>query len=259
MPRNASDPGMSDLERGIELEMEEGPLEDRSEGELELGDYGEGETAEDAAGEEMEVEPDEELELPEDAAGYAERFYELSQREFESESEVDEAVGRIVDEMEREYFFGALKKLARKGLSAGTRALMRRATQFAKGLPAVQALKGITQLSRGNLKGMLGSLAKAGLSTALRAHPAGAAALSTLSALGFREAAAPAEDRRAWGNFVDVSREAFEYLAGNLDEKAANPVGATRLAGDALQSALQKARAHRPAGAVGGGRRRVRV
>jgi hypothetical protein len=102
-----------------------------------------------------------------DASDYARRFYELAQREFESERELESAIGQVIDDMEREYFFGGLMKK----VSAAGRKLLKKGVQLAKHHPAFQAVKAITQLPRGNLKGMLGNLAKAAIGAAGSAFP----------------------------------------------------------------------------------------
>ena len=216
MPKQTNDSDMSDVEREFELEMEEEPTEDR---ELE-----------------REFEEIEE----ESADDYAERFHELSQRQFEAESEVDDAVNGLLNEMERDFFFKGLRKKLKK---AG-KGLLKKGLKLAKGLPAFQAVKGITQLARGDLKGLLGSLAKAGLGAAISAVPGGAAILPALKALGFEAAEDdPEANKEAWRNFVGVSREAFDSLAQNLHEQADDPLEASRLATRAFQEALEKGRA----------------
>ena len=146
MARDTAD--LSQLEREFELEMD-----DDAAGELELEfESDEGELDEDR--------PAFEAEADDAADGFAERFYELSQGSYESEFELDQEVNRLVADMEQEFFFKGLGKRLR---SAG-KGLLKKALKHAAGkFPALNALKGVTQLARGNLKGMLGSLAKAGL------------------------------------------------------------------------------------------------
>jgi hypothetical protein len=104
---------MSELEREFEFEME-AESDDEFEGEFE-------EEFEFELDDEFEFEADDEFEGMEDQEygnDYAERFYELSQRQFESESEVDTAINEVLDDMEREYFFGkalrGIKNIAKK-------------------------------------------------------------------------------------------------------------------------------------------------
>ena len=224
---------MSELEREFELEMDEG------EGEAGDKEYSEdSEVEEEIPSEDSEFElefekPEEESESHLDDSSYSERFYEISQQEFESEFEYEVEIRRVIDDMEKEYFWN-LKKLRRK------------AFKFAKNLPTFKALKGITQLARGDLKGMLGSLAKAGLPMALSAIPGGAAALPALKALGFEASQDEDASRKSWNNFVDLSRESFEFLASNIDQRAADPIVASRLASNALQAGMKRVQVKRP-------------
>jgi hypothetical protein len=240
MAQSRYDADLSELEQEFELEME-----DDSAGELEFEDDTAGEL-DDPAGE---------LELGDGVESFAERFYELGQGSYESEYELDEGVNELVTQMEHEFFFGSLKKRLK---SAG-KGLLKKGLKMAAGaIPGGNVLKALTQLSRGNLKGLLGSLAKAGLASAI---PGGAVALPALKALGF-EADDPDGNREAWTNYAEVSREAFEYLAENLNENADSPLEASRLATTAFQTALKRApgvgRARmRPGGGLPGRRARV--
>ena len=215
MAQGRYDADLSELEQEFELEME-----DDSAGELEYEDDTAGEL-DDPAGE---------LELGDGVESFAERFYELGQGSYESEYELDDGVNELVTQMENEFFFGSLKKRLK---SAG-KGLLKKGLKYAAGaIPGGQVLKALTQLSRGNLKGLLGSLAKSGLAAAI---PGGAVALPALKALGF-EADDPDGNREAWRNYAEVSREAFEYLAENLNENADSPLEASRLATTAFQTA----------------------
>jgi hypothetical protein len=236
MPRSDYE-DVSELEREVELEMEDEnePL-DEEELEEEFEDFDEEEPEEEEFEDIDEEEPEDEGEFEAELEGFADRFYELSTREFESEAEVDGELGRLFEDMEREFFFKRLRKAFKAGKRLAKRAV-RKARRVARGLPAFQGLRAISQLARGNLKGLLGSLAKAGLASAI---PGGAAILPALQALGFRETADPEENREAWESFVNVSQEAFENLAENLNERADDPLEASRLATNAFQSALRK-------------------
>jgi hypothetical protein len=228
------DIGSSELESEFELEMDDSHEleEDR---EL-VEDRGLNEEFETFSDEEFE-ESQEELESPEDRSSYyADRFYEISEREFESESELDQEINGLLNEMEREYFWGALKKLGKSAFKG----LIKKGMSFAKGLPAFKALKGITQLARGDLKGMLGSFAKAALPTVLSAIPGGSVAMPALNALGFEAEQDEDANREAWRNFAEVSRESYEYLANNLGPSITDPIEANRLAAKAMQIGLSK-------------------
>jgi len=218
MAHDRYDADLSELEQEFELE-----LEDDTSGELEIEDEFAAEL-DDPAGE---------LQTGDGTNGFAERFYELAQGSYESESELDDGVNELVGEMENEFFFGSLKK---KLKSAG-KSLLKKGLRYAAGaIPGGQVLKAVTQLSRGNLKGLLASLAKSGLAAAV---PGGAVALPALQALGF-EADDPEGNREAWRNYTEMSREAFEYLAEHLNENADSPLEASRLATAAFQNALKR-------------------
>jgi hypothetical protein len=221
---------MSNLEKEYELEMEdvEQPSEreaaDDFEKEYEL---------------EMEdVEQPSEREAADATAvdDLAQRFFELSQRQFESENEVDSAVNGLLNEVERQFFFKRLLK--KKGLFGK---LAKFGGKFVAGLPAFQGIKAVTQLARGDLKGALGALAKSGLASAI---PGGSAVLPALKSLGVFETTEDSEsDIDSWRNYVQVTKEAYEQLADNLNEQSVrNPVAASRQATQAFQSAVSKYR-----------------
>lgn len=239
-----------------------------SELDLESGDEFEAFPEFEEAEEELEFEAtgdeDEDQLVPE----YASRFYEISQMEFEYESDLDERVDTLMTEMERDFFF---KKLWRKVKRAGKRLLrkgVRLARRAIKRLPIpgkqliTSGIKAVTQLSRGNLRGLLGTLAKAAMGssfprglfgnlakTALGAAvPGGAALVPVLSALGFEAAEDRQGEREAWESFTSLSREAYDNLARTLNDRADEPEEAARLAHEAFRSALSRLRRPLPPG-----------
>jgi hypothetical protein len=215
---------LSDIEAQFELEMDD----------LEAFDQ---EAEEEYEDEEFE-EPQQEYSY--EATDLPERFVNLASREFESESELDDALNEIFDEMEREYFFGKLKGLAGK-LKKAAPGLLKTALA---GAPGLSALKGI--LASKNLRGLLTNLAKTGLSS----HPALAALMPlagpAMKSLGFKEAEYPEENREAWETFVTMSESAYEYLANNLSDEANQPMEAARLATNAVRHGLNRARGTAP-------------
>jgi hypothetical protein len=234
----ADDVGMSELEREFELEMQDlgGPMTERSmEQELEAM-LQDAET--DLVGTAAEAAPD---------SPYAERLFELTQREWESESELERQLDPILEQAEYEHFWGSLKKALnprrlRKLVGAGIK--------LAGGqIPAFQALKGATQLLRGNTRGLLKQLVKAGLGTAIPG--AGPFLPAALSALGFEATEDPGENREAWDNLAGVVRETYEHLAENVTDEVDDPLEASRLSNQALQAALRRAQSR------GFGRRRA--
>jgi len=230
MPRNYDAADMSELEGEFELEMEDdetswGSSTDRG-GELE------------SFSSVREV-GDEELEdLDREGSGYAERLYQLSLREFESESELDSEVNEVLQEIEQEFFLGTIRKKWNRLKKTGLGRLVNKGLRVAGGqIPALQALKGVTSLARGDLKGLLASVVKTGISSAI---PGGGVALTALKNLGFQEGEATEDNREAWENVVDVAREAYEHLANNLNERADDPLEASRLAADAFRAGMRR-------------------
>ena len=194
---------------------------------------------------------------------YAQRFFELAQQEFESEAEREQVLNELMNEMDQEFFFGSLKKGWQKLKKSG---LLQKGLKLAAGrFPQLKVLQGLTDLAKGNLKGMLKNLA----TSALSLHPAGAGALAAMKALGFEANRSPEENQEAWGNYVTAAREAYEYLAENLTPNADHPLEASRLAFGAFKQGIQKAANSRgmmspqrfsPVGrGPGGGRHRIRV
>jgi hypothetical protein len=250
----------SDLEGQFELEMED-PIDSAREGEQDL------ETPADLEGEQdletpADLEGEQDLETPADLEGeqdlenqfeqvreeyeepfsetqspidnLAEKFFELSESNI-SDNEADSAVNGLLNEVERDFFFG---KLLKKGLG---KKLFSIGKGLVKGLPVFQGLKGITQLARGDLKGMLGSLAKTGLASVI---PGGSAALPILNSLGLSEISENSENSLdRWKDFVRLSEISYEYLAQNLDANSMkNPIAASRLASNAFQTAATMVR-----------------
>jgi hypothetical protein len=250
--------GMSDLEQDFELEFGDISAADRlgesgdTDEEFEASDDQTGDEEREAGDGEFEG-VDEELEgIEESEAGseYVERFLELSSRTYESETEIDESVNRVLGEMEREYFWGKLKSLARKGLRTGVGRLVNAAKKVATNHPLFKSLQGLTSLHRKGLRGLLGQLATAAAS----ATPYGGAITGALKALDFQPGAAPAEQREAWENFVGVAREAYEDLAESMNETPPTIEAAQKQATRSLNNAI---RSHQSSGGRKRGRRRV--
>lgn len=231
MARDLDQSSLSELESEYELEMDNTESEYEDEFEDETGDEEYENTGDNESDDEFEYEMSDS-----ENSGYAERFYELSQMEFESESEMDQEVNGLLNEMEQDFFWKAAKSfIKRKGPG-----ILGKLGKFALSkLPAAHALKGLSQLARGNLKGSLLGLAK----TALASHPAFAAAMPALNALGFESSESPEANREAWDNYVEVAREAYESLAENLNQNSADPMVANEVARNSLQKALTNVKA----------------
>lgn len=246
MVQGLSKHDISDLERGFEYELEavdedaadletsfESFRHDEDDAELELGDQ--------------------ELESGGD---YADRFLELSEREFEDEADREHEIDSLLGEMERDFFFGKLARAAKRGVKG----LVKKGLKAAKGLPAFQAVKGITDFARKNLRGNLGNIAKLAMQSGL--IPGGAAALPLLQALGFMPGQGPEQEREAWQRFSELTEDAYGTLAESLHSEADDPAEAAALAARALKTAMgraQGARTGRGRPAGGGRAQRVRL
>src|SRR5215467_2362016 len=261
--RGTGENDLSELERELEFEFEEpeqqqGQDLDDNELELEL-DEPEQQQGQDLDDNELELEfeddvygrdgdddnDSQELELKMDndnqVEEFANRFYELSTRTYESEFEMDDAIDSLVNEMEREFFFKKLgKKLKKAGkglLKKGLKLVGKTVGNVLSKTPIGNVVKGVTQIVRGDIKGALGSLAKAGLQTALPG--VGTAAVAAADALGF-EVENPEKNRQAWERYVLVSRETYDYLARHLEEDSDEPEKAAVLAAKALHHGLRR-------------------
>ena len=247
--------GMSDLERDIELEMDDEFEQDDETGDQESGneeseafELGDDETTLDQEAEIdqedgllQEAGDDAEFEIEADARvrdqEYVERFMEIAGRQYESESEVDQALNETLDGLAQERFFGAIKRSIKKLAKNKTfRALAKKGLSLASG--QFPALKAALSLAKGDLKGTLMNLGKQAIAGAI---PGGGAALGALNSLGFTQSENPEDNREAWENYVQMAGEAFETLANNVTPKADQPVEASRLAASAYQHAMQRA------------------
>ncbi|MCW4044290.1 MAG: hypothetical protein NWE94_02085 [Candidatus Bathyarchaeota archaeon] len=231
MPNDTDNKDASDLEREFETELKK---EKRPEASL--------------LPEEAEFEEEYAEEMPEETPPkrqldpYAEKFLDLSTKKFKNDAELDNAVSKILNEIERDYFFKGLLQKTKKG----GKLLLQRGVKTFSGVPAFQAVSSITQLVRGNLKVTLGTFAKRVLK-GLRAETVP----PVLKTLGFTaDAEAADQNRDAWQNFANVCKESFDYLARNLNENADDPLEASKLSSEAFSAAVKKVEAERKSVAV---------
>ena len=235
--------GTSDLEQDFELQFGDISSADRlgesgdTDEEFEASDEETGDEDRESADDELESvdEEQEGFEDSESGSGYVERFMELSSRTYESETELDESVNRVLGEMEREYFWGTFKSLAKKGLRTGVGRLVNAAKKVAANHPLFKSLQGLTSLHRKGLRGLLGQLATAAAS----ATPYGGAITGALKALNFQPGAPADQQREAWENFVGVAREAYVDLAQNMDAVPATIESAQKQASRSLANSIQ--------------------
>ncbi len=222
MPNDTNDKGTSDLEREFEEEFKKEKKPEAKPAEFEK-----------AYAEEMQ----EELTQKKELDPYAEKFYALTTKKFKTETELDNAVNKILDEIEHDYFF---KELLQKTRKSGKLLLQKGLNTFT-GVSAFQAANAITQLVRGNLKVTLSTLAK----TALKGTTVGTTP-SALRTLGFETE----QESVAWQNFTNVCKESFDYLARNLSENADEPLEASKLSAEAFSVAVKKIEAERKSVAI---------
>ena len=253
MYRDQDQSSLSELEGEYELEMDDSESEYETDSEYEYGDS-EYEGLDSESDEEYESDYEDSYESEYEyesqdgeTSGYADRFYELAQMEYESESELDQEVNGILNEMEQDFFWGAAKRFLKK---RGPGLLGKLGKYALSKSPLGQGFNVLSQVAKGNLTGALKGLAK----TALSAHPATAAAMpSTAALLGFEASEGPEASREAWNNYADVAREAYENLAATITPQAVNPAVASDLAKRALRTAMVRSRRR------SGGRHRGRV
>lgn len=242
--------GMSDLERDIELEMDdefefegdeesgvdqEGSDDQEFEFELEGDDETSDQETDDESGDDSEFEIESDTRVRDQE--YVEKFMEIASRSYESESEVDQALNETLDGLAQERLFGGLKKLGKSLLkNKMLRGLAKRGLSIASG--QFPALKAALSLAKGDLKGTLMNLGKQAITAAI---PGSGAALGALNSLGFKQSESPEDNREAWENYVQMSGEAFEHLAANINPRADQPVEANRLATNAFQHAMKRA------------------
>jgi hypothetical protein len=113
---------LSELEREFELEMEGASDDLEMEFEGSSNDFEYEFEQDDELTDDLEVsfeQDDQEFEFEGDFGDsrsheFVERFMEIGTRQFESSYEVDEAMGEVLDDIEREYFFGAIKRGLKK-------------------------------------------------------------------------------------------------------------------------------------------------
>jgi len=240
---------MSQLEQGFEMEIDEAsnvPSDHELEANFEAFAGEEDPVYEyEEDYESTEDEPLEEWEMDDLPMTYAERLFELSQREFENEFELDRELNEILHDMEREYFFGFLKKIAggvKKAVSSVGKtvgSLINKGKKVLGGvvskIPGFSALRKAVGPLLGSLRGMLGSAAKSGLAGLI---PGGQAALSALNALGLNSEMSDEERIREIEKFVAGAKRAYEFAAENIHANVDNPIEAHRLASRAFEAGM---------------------
>lgn len=247
---------MSQLEREFELEMGDsrgGYSDDAFGHELEDAIDADNEFDYDNDGSETEFEYDDEdaegeFEVYDNTpASYAERLYELGQREFEHDYELEAELDQVIDDMHREFFLGGLIK---KGV--GSFVKMAKNNALVKGL-VDKGLKAAASFIPGGglvldgLKTATGLLGD-GLKTRARALSSkairglkdeGATFGKDLAArLGIRPGNSNAQNMDALKRLINGLQRSFEFAADHLHEEVDDPIEAERLAGRAFEVGL---------------------
>jgi hypothetical protein len=160
MYRDQDQSSLSELESEYELEMDDSEAEYESDSALEFGDS-------EYESDDSEYESDEEYEGDYEGeydgririrvAGWRDvavcrSIYELAQMEYESESEVDQEVNGILNEMEQDFFWKAAKRFLKK---RGPGLLGKLGKYALSKSPFGQGFNVLSQVAKGNLKGAL--------------------------------------------------------------------------------------------------------
>ena len=130
---------LSEFEREFELEFESNALNNENTYELENDHELEHDNEYEFEGD-HESEGDHEFEFQGEST-YESRLYEILNNNYESELEFENNLNEVLHEMEKDYFFGSLKKwVKRKG---GLKGLL---AKYAKKLPIVSAANAISSV-----------------------------------------------------------------------------------------------------------------
>lgn len=170
-------------------------------------------------------------------ARFAEQIYKLSQENFKSSNELNFRIDQIMNEIERQYFFG---KLIKKFKKTALKKLIKLSKKFIRGLPVYRGIDTITQLSRGNLKGALTSVVKARLSSLV---PGGPVSIPVLNGLNTNSELPNSvqNNLKVWRNFVNMSEYAYENLIDNFKDNAIiDPISANKIANKSFQNSIMR-------------------
>jgi hypothetical protein len=178
--RNYSTDYLSEFEKEFEAEIENtqspGEQDPEMEFENEFEEEGESEfELEQDSENEMETDSENEMEL-EIESSYETRLYEIFNNSYESELEFENNLNEVLHEMEKDFFFGSLKKWVKK--KGGIKGLL---AKYAKKLPISGAVNAISSAARGDFRGALKNIASNGLlKTGLSFIPGGGMAVKGL-------------------------------------------------------------------------------
>jgi hypothetical protein len=148
-----------DFESSMDIQFESGD-------EMEVDDESENDNEFELSTEdnEMEVEDEAEWEADDEAnPRFEDRLYAALTGSHESELEFEQQISRVIHDQEIEYFFKPFTKMLKKAKNSSFGKLLQK---VAKATPIGSAIKQYTALARGDIKGLLKSLAGQALSAA---------------------------------------------------------------------------------------------
>ena len=162
---------------------------------------------------ESDSELDSEFEFQEENS-YESRLYEILNNNYENELEFENNFNEVLHEMEKDYFFGALKRWVKK--KGGITGLLAR---YAKKLPIVSAANALSSVARGDFRGALKDIASNSLlKTGLSFVPGGSAAVKGLDMANkfLGDSEAPAVPMSKINQMVAVGKSAYDNLARHV-------------------------------------------
>lgn len=157
-----------------------------------------------------EFESDSEYEFENTPEGRFEgRLYELFTNNYESDFEFENDFNEIMHEMERDYFWGGLKKLAKKGLSMGLKAL-----------PIDNKWKKmIGGLAKGQLPSIASLIKTLGPKLAQFIPGVGPIASTAMGAMMNSEVSTQSQAKQAAQDTVALAKQAYSNFANGLANK----------------------------------------
>ena len=210
--RDYSNDYLSEFEREFDTEFES-DRDSENDFELEMNDEmdNEGDNEFEA---DRDSENDFEFEF-QDENSYESRLYEVLNNNYESELEFENNLNEVLHEMEKDYFWGSLKKWVKK--KGGITGLL---SKYAKKLPIVSAANAISSVARGDFRGALKDIAGNGLlKTGLSMFPGGGVAVRGLdmaNKLVNSDSETPNVSMANVKQAVAVGKTAYDNLARNL-------------------------------------------
>jgi hypothetical protein len=224
---------LSEFEQEFELEFESESFD--NENDFELDNEFESDNAyEFESDSEYDSESDSEFEF--EADSYESRLYEILNNNYESELEFENNLNEVLHEMEKDYFWGGLKKWVKK--RGGIGGLL---AKYAKKLPITSAAQALSSVARGDLRGALKNVMSNDLfKTGLSFIPGGAAAVKGLDMANklLGDSETPNVPMEKIKQAVAVGKAAYDGLAKGL-ANAQTPQDVKDMGKKALQQAIQ--------------------